>query len=302
MSDEKTTLAQLEDRLDLVRDQVDELQVRAAEPRRRWYRQTPSLPSLLALLLSIATAVYSSYERRQQDVHGKKEELRRLTSSLIDLRIDYQNKVGSAEFATLAPATREFLSGMINRKRMIYMEDADNLVRQISTHVPSATYDFLSGEKAADGSAKAVDYLQKAVEVSQEKFSRVIAVRNLGILYSQRGPFYNLAKARQQFAEAVSLTGETTDDEALLYNLGYTWEMWGMAEAGNGFPEAAQEKLSKARALYEKLSPWNQVRQNAIAFLETREQLTRGTNGPGMNAPLPFSSPPAVPAPPVPIP
>lgn len=294
MADAEGRLTDLEQRLEVVRDRIDRLQVQPEEKDKPWWRQTPSLPSLLALVVSLGTAVYSGWERKQQDVHAKQDELRRLVSSMVDLRMEFQTKLGSKEAAALPPNEREFFGGMFNRKRLIFLEDADNLVRQIPDHVSSSTYDFLSGEKISDGSVKAVSYLEKAIEVSQEPLTRLISMRNLGSLYAQRGPFFDMGKARKLFADAVNLIGENANDDATLYALGFTWEMWGSAEWGNGFADDGAKKMGKAREYYAKLSPWNPQRQAAFTFLENREQGFRAmSNGMGaINIPAPMPSPP----------
>src|SRR5947208_1263036 len=123
--------------IQLLRNQVDELQGGAAEKKKPWYRQTPSLPSLLALLLSITTAVYSALQGHRQDVQKKQESLRGITAALIDLASEYQAKLGSADAQKLSTQEREFIGGMLNNKRLILAEAADNLIRDIPDYVSS---------------------------------------------------------------------------------------------------------------------------------------------------------------------
>lgn len=130
----------------LLRDQVDALQIAAAEKKTPWYRQMPSLAGLIALLLSVTTAVYSGVQGRKQDVQKKRESLRGIVSSLIE-QGEQQAKLESTEAQKLPAQDREFIGGMINNRRMILAEAADNIVREIPHDVSSSEYNVLANDK-----------------------------------------------------------------------------------------------------------------------------------------------------------
>jgi hypothetical protein len=117
--------AEHEHTIELLRDQVDALQVSAAEKHKPWYRQTPSLASLLAILLSVTTFAYSNLKDKRQDVQKKQESLRGIVSAMIDLANEQQAKLGSADSQKLSTQEREFIGGMMNTRRMILAETAD---------------------------------------------------------------------------------------------------------------------------------------------------------------------------------
>ena len=95
----------------LLRDQVDALQIAAAEKKTPWYRQMPSLAGLVALLLSITTAVYSGVQGRKQDVQKKRESLRGIVSSLIELQGEQQAKLDRPERKSSRPRTANSSAG-----------------------------------------------------------------------------------------------------------------------------------------------------------------------------------------------
>lgn len=107
-------LTENEHAIQLVRDQVDELQIKAAEKRKPWYRQTPSATSLLALLLSVATFAYTNIKDRRQDVQKKQDSLRGIVSELMELSSEQQARLGSADSQKLSTQEREFIGGMLN--------------------------------------------------------------------------------------------------------------------------------------------------------------------------------------------
>src|SRR5262249_42522853 len=152
-------------------------------------------------------------------------------------------KLASQGSEKLSSQEREFIGGMINNKRMVIAEAADNLVRQIPNNVTSAEYKFLANDKLANGGAtKAEEYLKKAVDVSRDPLARMMASRNLASFYSQRGPFQDMDKARKNFQRAVETLGSEPRDDASAYTLGFTWEMWGVAEYGNNYPNEGAQK------------------------------------------------------------
>ena len=301
--DSPEKIAQLEQSVRLLRDQVDALQIAAAEKKTPWYRQMPSLAGLVALLLSISTAIYSGVQGRKQDVQKKQESLRTIVSSLIDLSGEQQTRLNSVEAQKLSTQEREFIGGMINNKRMILAEAADNIVREIPHDVSSSEYNVLATDKLGNGgAAKAEEYLRNAVEVSEEALARMIALRSLAMFYAQRGPFYSIAEARKKFQEAVDVIRGEPRDDATAYTVGFTWEMWGTAEFMNNFPQAGQEKIAQARRYYSDLSAGNPLRNWALLFLETRMRYYRGAAAPTPPALGPLTPPSVPPAPTFPIP
>lgn len=304
MAELEQRVSEIEQRLTLVRDEVSTLNNAAGEGKKPWLRQTPSLASVLALLVSIATAVYSAIEHQRQDVEAKHNALRGLVSQLLDISAEYQSKLASPDSAKLSSQEREFISGMLNSKRMVIIETADNLVRQIPKTVTSAEYNFLANDKQANGGAtKAEEYLKKAVEVSGDPLARMISCRNLASFYSQRGPLQDMDKARKNFEDAVeSVKGEPRDD-ATAYTTGFTWEMWGVAEYSNNYPNEGAQKFERARKYYNDLSSGNPTRGWALKFLDLRQHgfiAPALPNGAPSSAPAgmsPLSSPPAPPAP-----
>jgi hypothetical protein len=273
MADLEQRLGDIERRLTVVRDEVDMLQTAAAEKKKPWFRQTPSLASVLALLVSIGTAAYSGIERQRQDVEEKYNALRGLVSQLLDLPAEYQSKLASADSQKLSWQEREFIGATINNKRMVIAEAADNLVRQIPDVVTSAEYNFLANDKLINGgAAKAEEYLKEAVQVSGDSLARMIALRNLAYFYATRGPLQDMDKARKYFQQAVEVLGGEPRDDATAYTLGFTWDMWGTAEHTNNFPKEGAQKFERARKYYGDISPSNPTRNSALVFLDQHER------------------------------
>ena len=81
---ERTTeaLDALERRLNLMKQEVDGLQVRATDDRKPWFRRIPIVISILALLFSFGTTGVSLYRTWQQDKFDDRAELRTLIQRL----------------------------------------------------------------------------------------------------------------------------------------------------------------------------------------------------------------------------
>ena len=261
-------MKEIEDRLTLVRDEVDTLQTAAAERKKPWFRQTPSLASVLALLVSIGAAVYSAIERRGQDVEQKHNARRGLVTQLLDLPGEYQTKIDSAK-----GQEPESIGALIETERTVIAEAADNLVGQIPNTVTSAEYNFLGRDQLENGGAnKAEEYFKQALKVSREPLAKMIALRNLGDLYAQRGPRQNMDEARKNFQQAVAVLDGEPQDDATAYTLGFTWQMWGTAEYMNNHPHEGAQKFERARKYYGDLSLKYRNRARALKSLDQREQ------------------------------
>ncbi|MDQ6765995.1 MAG: hypothetical protein M3Z22_07850 [Verrucomicrobiota bacterium] len=258
---------------ELAREKLEKPAVTSPEEKRPWYRQVPSLPSLLALLLSISTAIYSGIQGHKQDVQKKQESLRGIIAGMIELQGEFQSKLNSADAQKLTTREREFLGGMLNSKRMLLGEAADNLVRDIPKAVSSSEYNILANDKLSNGGAATAElYFRGAVAVSQDPLTKMIALRSLAMFYAQQGPFQSIGTARKDFQDATECIAGEPRDDATAYTLGFTWEMWGTAEYTNGFPEEAQRKIANARKYYGDMSQGNPLRNWALVFLDTRIQ------------------------------
>jgi hypothetical protein len=249
--------------LKLIRDRVDLLQIAAAEKQRPWYKQRPSLASLLALGFSIVTFIVSQYGSSLQEIRSKQEALRKLLTDVVALQIEQQDQLSRIS----DPVKRVQLSSALNNKRLIWLDAAESLVNQLETHVSSSEYQTLAQQKWYDSEfEKAKQYYVKARDAAKDRFSKTAAFRSLGAFFFQTPAMRNLEQGREYFEKAIATLGNPTDDYSN-YQMGYTYETWAYADQFNNLRNERAEHIKRAREYYSMMSPMNPLRDYALSNL-----------------------------------
>lgn len=75
-----------DDPLHLLAKRVDLLEIASHEKQRPWYTQPSTVVAIVALLVSLGTTMYTQRASKQETIRSKKEELRKLTLNLIEIR------------------------------------------------------------------------------------------------------------------------------------------------------------------------------------------------------------------------
>ncbi len=96
-----------EESLEILRKRVDSLELTSQEKHKTWYRQPSTVLAIVALLVSIGSTFYSQTASKQETIRSKKEELRKLTLSLIDLRQSVSKGSPSPESVEVQSAGRQ---------------------------------------------------------------------------------------------------------------------------------------------------------------------------------------------------
>lgn len=249
--------------LKLIRDRVDLLQTAATEKQQPWYKQRPSLASLLALGFSIVTFLISQHGSSLQDIRSKQEALRKLLTDVVAEQIEQQDQLSRIS----DPLKRAQVSSMLNNKRIIWLDAAESLVDQLGTHVSSSEYQTLALQKWNDSEfEKAKRYYVKALDAARDRFARNAALRSLGSFFLQTPPMRNLDQGREYFEKAVETLGKPTDDYSK-YMMGFTYESWAYGDQFNDLRNERAEHIKRAREYYSMMSPTNPLRDSALSNL-----------------------------------
>jgi tetratricopeptide (TPR) repeat protein len=256
-------LKDIESELKLLRDQVDLLQIAASEKKKPWYRQTSSIISIVALLFSIITGIYTQIARHEQEIRSQKDELRKTLATLLDLREDLNGRINSIPDAQM----RESASISLNNKRMVYLEAAEFLITKMPGQVSSSECNVLANEHLMDSNfAQAERYFLKAIDASGTDINKVTALRALAWFYFYDGPRRDFEKGREYFEKAIEVLTNPTDAYSI-FTLGYTYEQWGLIEISNGFEEGHQ-KIERARKYYSDLPGNFSLRTQSLELLD----------------------------------
>ncbi len=124
---------QLEDRLRLMKAEIDGLQVAAAERNRPWFRQPSIIISVLALVLSLASTGYGTWLAEQQHVREARAELAQLIQRLSAL--PKENLELQTSYASNATVLAQLASAVNAENLVLARQAADIVERRIPDHV-----------------------------------------------------------------------------------------------------------------------------------------------------------------------
>lgn len=264
--------SEIESELKILRDQVDLLQISTSERKKPWYKEINRIISVLALLLSGITFIYSQHSQNNEEIRSKKKELRETLAALIDLRQDFQTRISSIT----NPQVQEIENVNTNTKRTIQLEAADSLVAQIPEYVSWAEYTVLAYEHSMDSNFnKSERYFQEAIDVANTSVGKISSLRALAIFYFSQNPLRDYNKGRKYFSEALDVV-KNPADPYLIYLLGYTYEQWGLYELWNGFQMEGNQMIERARKYYSDL-PLNNKKQALDSLTYKVNQISQPT-------------------------
>lgn len=255
----------------ILAQRVDLLEIASHEKHRPWYKQPSVILSVVALLVSLGTTIYTQRASKQETIRSRKEELRKLTINLVELRQLIIKGMTS-------PDGQELQSGSIQQR--VILGSALRLAGQIPKEEVSAyQYSILAQElQAAGETSEAERYFRAAVDTSGSTFEKTQALMWLGIFYFGFGPKQSFENGRDAFGRAAQPLEQQSDPYAIDLR-GLTLETWAGIEFQYGFVAQGNAKLEEARAAYSKLPQNFPYRATRLDDLDRRVKRTGGSFG-----------------------
>jgi hypothetical protein len=258
-------LAGIQSDVNLLRNQVDALQIAAAERTTPWYKQASTLISVVALAIStVGGGVSYVIQQHKNRILDHAEKLAALQQLTIDI-VEVQKQMLDLDF-TKDPSKANNLNGMLNNKREIMVSRATELVDDIPTLVPSEILYTLGSQEQLDGHWKRAEQLfLKALSSHPTDVIELNCRRTLATVYMTPGIGVpnGLRKGREQFQLALNLLANHKD-ETSVSQTGFTYDVWGTMEYLNDQIKDGKEAFNSAQAAYESLSPANLGRQTYL--------------------------------------
>src|SRR5438477_6246525 len=152
----------LEQRVELMKREIDALQVTVTERSKPWYHNVSVLISIIALLFSFGTTLVSYHRNNIQEIQNARAELRGLLQRMaalpkenVEIGVKYAND----------PASRNLVSGFINQENTFLVRSAAELAKKLSREWGSATeyYAIAVALQAAYDIAGADQFLNYAI-------------------------------------------------------------------------------------------------------------------------------------------
>lgn len=235
-------------------DEIDALQLEAAQGQRPWYRSVETLVAVFALLLSLTTTVVSGYwartqndtaeqRLRQQQIQDSRRELRGLLQALSDL--DRERNVTLAQ--QVDPMVASYFDSSYAAETSLLANQAHDVITGIPDHVSSSEYAQLGLRLIAISDfPRAEPMFERAVATATNVYDFIGATRSYGLLlYKPDKP----DAGRQRFEQALAVWDVFPSESAVLTRfIDYQTELgWASALLTTGHCDEAPEHMDKAR-------------------------------------------------------
>lgn len=276
LADVRAELAALRAQVGQNDDEIDELQLRAAEARLPWYRSIQSLVAVFALLLSLTTTLVSGYwartqgeiaeqRLRQQEIHDAKTELRSLLQSLAELERRIE-ELPSMEDPLLASR----LSSSYGSETAILATQALEIMETMPEQISSSEYLNLAVRFGAINEfGRAQPLIERALATAANSYDFLSAKRIYAVLLFQNG---DSDGGRRQFADALGSWSTFPAEAATVQATGdlYTELNWASVESLHGYCDEATAHIDAARGHVQALDnpAWALPRQQFDAMAE----------------------------------
>jgi len=283
MDESEKIIEELTQRLESLKQEVDALQVAVMSAKAPWYRDIPTIVSVLALIFSLGTTFVSYQKSKAEDIQASRAELRSLLQRLAAL--PKENLEITKQYADDAVG-RSFASGYIAQETSLLARQAAEIANGLPRRqVTSAEYQAISLALWNSGDAvAALPFASRAVESATDAASAANALRAYaGDLFATGQP----EQGREQYRKALAIF-----DRYPGYGNYYqgsthfiTQLSWANAEADSGFVDLTYEHLVAAELIVSQLPPGpgadqlkRQLEQQRAVFDAARQQmLSRGT-------------------------
>ena len=255
---------QLRRRLDLLQEQVDLLQVQAAERRRPWYLSATAIISVVSILVATGSAVtLQLYQQRSPQA----ETLTQVVNQLAELR--QQINKTSTDMATYM-AEAQFL----NAKRLVLLAKAEELVTALGEKASPSALMILAAELTSTGKPKEAEkwLLLGLKNAGNAPVETGMMRQALAVLYMSPGrPEAGQQTGREYWKEAVG--AQRGKDSATLYNVASFYLMWAGQEAALGRRDNHEALLRKAQEAADQMPVWDLARMGLASMIEYQKRI-----------------------------
>ncbi|MCU4178544.1 hypothetical protein [Bosea sp. BH3] len=239
---------------DLLKQEVDALQIAVMASRQPWYKSIPTIISITALLFSFGTTAESYFRTKQQSVHADRLELRSLLQRLaalpkedIEIKLKHSNNVQNISV----------ISGFIAQENTLLSRQASEIASKLSDSHVSATeyYAIAIALENAFNLKGSRDFYTKAINSKSDITDKITALRGRANNYFNTG---DAQSGRVDYQTALNLfpKNDAMYNDFIRKSFDIWTEInWSYAEANIGDKVAAIQHLDAAKKLVDSLSP-----------------------------------------------
>ena len=285
----------LEQRVELMKREIDALQVTVTERSKPWYKNVSVLISIFALVFSLGTTLVAYHRSNVQDTQNARAELRGLLQRLAAL--PKENVEAGVKYAS-DPASKNMVSGFINQENILLARNAAELAKKLSRKSVSATEYYaiavaLQSGYDLNGADQFLDYAINAEPDFNIEISCLRAMANLKFIEGQpQAGRVQYQRALDIFSKYPQYDPFTRASTNVLTELS-----WAYSEAASNEFASATQHVDSAEKILVTLpkSPGADGLKSQVS--QARELVSSGSPPPnlipGSQIPLPTASPPA---------
>jgi hypothetical protein len=237
----------LEEKVDLMKREIDALQIAISGKTKPWYQNISTWLSAIALLFSFGTT-YVSYRRTvDQDIQSSRQELRGLLQRLaalpkenVDIRKKYADDPGSINL----------VGGFINQENALLARQAAELAKRLPGNLVSGTEYYaiaVSLQNSYDLSG-ADEFLKYSAQAAKDFNTEIAALRTTANLQFVQG---RPEAGRVEYQRALNIFSKYPGYDHFTKTSTNIWTelAWAFSETGVGSLALAHQHVDNAKAL-----------------------------------------------------
>lgn len=280
IEEKNRTFDTLEERVRVIKDEVDALQINIMNQKSPWYKNVPAIISILALCFSFGTT-YVSYNRiKAQDIISLRAELRSVLQRLMALP---KENFELTKKYTNDPLAIGFLGGYINQENSLLARQAAEIANKLPKDKVSAAEYYaiamaLQASYNVEGAERFLDFALVTSKDFNEEIAILRAKANIFFLSGQP------EAGRMEYRKALNIFAKYQGYSDFTQKSTHIWTElnWSISEANIGALELVGQHIAKAEKYVSSLLPGPSTEQLRGQISQTKIQLTsmKGTINP----------------------
>jgi len=238
---------ELEQKVDLMKREVDALQIAIAGHTKPWYKNISTILSVVALLFSFGTTYVSYHRTAVQDVQSTRQELRGLLQRLAALpkeNVDIYKKYADD------PASMKIVGGLINQEGTLLARQAAELAKKLPGDLVSGTeyYSIAIALQNSYDLAGADEFLKYSIQAATDFNTEIAAIRSTAVLQFIQG---RPESGRVEYQKALNIFSKYSGYDPFTRASTNVWTelAWAFSEANLGLLALASQHIKSAKAL-----------------------------------------------------
>jgi tetratricopeptide (TPR) repeat protein len=255
----------------LIKGEVDALQIAVMKQHTPWHKNIPTIISVLALLFSFGTTYVSYNHTKAQDMQNLKSELRSILQRLASLPkedADLMQKYADD------PIAIGYLSSYVTQENSLLARQAAEIAQKLPMGQVSATEYFAVGLALANSYnvEGAIKFQQQAIKVSNDFNDELAALRTYAcLLFLREQP----EAGRVEYQKALNIFSRYKNYNDYTQKSAHigTELNWAASEANCRFMDLANQHITNAENLVSTLSPNPGTEQLKNQITQTKSRL-----------------------------